>query len=225
MYCRFCGSFVGIGNPHECPKEPVRKLSHLPPQRLFWWTVGGCGVIAGVLVSLAVSLAQLTDLRQIQSTVTQLGSAAEYDQLTSLIPVARRADNLGNLVIIVAFAYIIGYVVWFRMARTMVARFGQRGKQALAHWTYLVWRISILAAFALTWGLRSGRDTPTTTAEAIADLEAQTHDALILDASRALTGLLLIVALLVVMRNVWALARPVGQAEADPAAQIPPRAG
>jgi len=43
MYCRFFGAFVGLGNPPECPKEPARKPSYPPPQRLFSWTIAGHG--------------------------------------------------------------------------------------------------------------------------------------------------------------------------------------
>jgi hypothetical protein len=42
--------------------------------------------------------------------------------------------------------------------------------------------------------------------KAIADLAQQTTDIEILDAVRCLTGLLLILALIVAMRNLWALA-------------------
>jgi hypothetical protein len=110
--------------------------------------------------------------------------------------------------ILVAFAYIIGYVIWFYRARRMVARFGDQGKQAMTHWTYLVWRLSLLAAVVLTFTLAPGRDQPATTAEAITDLQVRTRDAMILDAVRALTGLLLIAALIVIMQKVRALARP-----------------
>jgi hypothetical protein len=217
MYCRFCDAFVGLGNQHECPKEPVRKLSYLPPQQLLHWTIAGCGIIAGVLVSLAVSVAQMIELRQIHSTTAKLHGIIEYNKVASLVSLGQRADDLGDWVIVVALACIAGYAFWFRAARQMVTRFGNDGKQALAHWTYLVWRISVLAAATLTFGLSTGRHKPTNIAETITDLKTRTQDGLILDAARALTGLLLIAALVVVMQKMWTLSRPVDERAAEPA--------
>lgn len=218
MYCRHCGAFVGLGNSHECPKEPVRKLSYLPPQQLLSWTIGGYGIIAAVLVTWAVSAAQMLDLSQVHDTVGQLNGHPANDQVQSLVQLLRQSDSLDLWVLLLAFAYIVGYVFWFRVARRMVVRFGDRGRQATAHWTYLAWRISLFAAVALGLILGVGRDKPTTIAEVVADIEARTRNAMILDAARCLTGLLLIVALVVAMRKVRALARPVEQAVADPAA-------
>jgi hypothetical protein len=42
----------------------------------------------------------------------------------------------------------------------MVVRFGDPGRQATAHWTYLAWRISLFAAVALGLSLSVGRDKP-----------------------------------------------------------------
>jgi hypothetical protein len=81
-----------------------------------------------------------------------------------------------------------------------------------------VWRISILAAVGLSLALRVGSNQPTTIAEAIADIEAQARNAMILDGVRCLTGMFLIVALVVAMRKVRVLARPVEQTLPAPVA-------
>ena len=217
MYCRFCGALVGLGNPHECPKEPVRQLSLLPPEQLLHWTLAGCGIIAAILVTWAVSAAQVIDLRQVNDTLTQLHGALDEDRVTRMVSLLQQSDSLSLWVTLGALTYIVGYVFWFRAARKMVARFGDRGRRAVTHWTYQIWRISLLAAVLLTFSLNAGRDKPTTIAEVITDIEARTRNAMILGAVRCLTGLLLIVALVVAIRNVRALAQPHGQAVADPA--------
>ena len=208
MYCRFCGALVGLGNPHECAKEPVRKLSYLPQQQLLNWTIAGYVLIVAVVVTWVVSVAQMIDLSRVRSTTAQLGGVPDDDQVGSLVSLLQRSDRLGFWVLAIAVIYIAGYVFWFRTARTMVTRLGDEGKQALAHWTYLAWRISILAAVALSLSLSVGRDKPTTVAAAIADIDARARNAMILDAARCITGLLLIAALVVAMRKVRALARP-----------------
>jgi hypothetical protein len=48
MYCRVCGAFVGLGNPHGGPKEPARNPSYLPPQQPFSWTIAGKGRITAL---------------------------------------------------------------------------------------------------------------------------------------------------------------------------------
>jgi hypothetical protein len=217
MYCRFCGAFVGLGNPHECPKEPVRKLSYLSPQQLRSWTIAGYGMIAAVLVTWAMSAAQMIDLSRVHSTLAQINGPTDGDQVGSLLSLLQQSDSLGLWVSAIGVTYIVGYVFWFRAARKMVIPLRDEGKQALAHWTYLVWRISILAWAALSLSLRVGRDKPTTIAEAVADIEARVQNAMILDVVRCLTGLLLIVALVVAMRKVRMLARPAEQTVAGPA--------
>lgn len=174
MYCRFCGALVGLGNPHECPKEPVRQLSRLPPEQLLHWTLAGYGIIAEILVTWAVSAAQVIDLRQVNDTLTQLHGALDEDQATRVVSLLQQSDSLSLWVTLGALTYIVGYVFWFRAARKMVARFGYQGRQAVTHWTYQVWRLSLLAAVLLTFSLNAGRDKPTTIAEAITDIEART---------------------------------------------------
>ena len=186
-------------------------------EQLRHWTLAGYGIIAAVLATWAVSAAQVFDLRQVRDTLTQLHGVLDEDQVTRMVSLLQQSDSLSLWVTLGALTYIVGYVFWFRAARKMVARFGDLGKQAVTHWTYQVWRLSLLAAVLLAFSLTAGRDKPTTIAETITDIEARTRDATILGAVRCLTGLLLIVALLVAIRNVRALAQPHGQAVADPA--------
>lgn len=195
----------------------MRQLSLLPPEQLLHWTLAAYGIIAAVLVTWAVSAAQLIDLREVNDILTQLHGVLNKDQVTRMVSLLRQSDSLSLWVTLGALTYIVGYVFWFRAARKMVARLGDQGKQAVTHWTYQVWRLSLLAAVLLSFSLNVGRDKPTTIADAIIDIQARTRDAMILGAVRWLTGLLLIVALLVAVRNVRALAQPHRQAVADPA--------
>src|SRR5262249_28096433 len=132
-----------------------------------------------------------------------------------LTPRATQADSLASWMIRVSLVYIIGYVIWFYRTRSMVARLGDQGSRVMTHWTYVVWRLSLIGAVVLTLVLNSARDQPMTTAQALTDLQARTWDAMILDGARALTGVLLIVALIRMMREVRALSRqPLSQAAA-----------
>jgi uncharacterized membrane protein len=225
MYCRFCNARIEPGVRHDCPRAPhLRAPSIVPPGQLRAWAVAGWILVALLAASLVVWLAQLAYLvrgRQLAGRMLGGYSSADADRLQAIV---RSTDTLSQAVSLLAIVALAGYVGWFVATRKLVERAGRERRFVTGHWTYVAWRLCVLASLLLVVALRTQQSPVSGATQALQAIRDIDQRAMIYGCGRLVTLSVLITVLVVAMRRVRNLIADVDAARFAPAGGSAPAA-